>query len=287
MSIAKIIAPLTGASRDRTTLDTALAVAKLFNAHVVGLFVHGDPRLALPYMGAPISPDVIQSIVDSTAEMNRAAAKTARADLVKSAEAAGVAFLPEPKRVAGASCSFREMEGFFPQCVSQAARLSDLVVFGALTPADGPDLADAFVETLIKAERPVLLAPKAPASLTGRVAIAWDGSAIAARAVVSALPFFAKASEINVLSCHTSGSQSPAFDDIEEYFALHGLKCTRHIIEHGKHGVGEALLHAAKEKGCDLLVMGGFGHSHLSEAFFGGVTQHIRWNAELPVLMVH
>jgi nucleotide-binding universal stress UspA family protein len=47
------------------------------------------------------------------------------------------------------------------------------------------------------------------------------------------------------------------------------------------------LLDAARDSSADLLIMGGYGHSHLHETLFGGVTAHIRWHAELPVLMVH
>jgi len=35
----------------------------------------------------------------------------------------------------------------------------------------------------------------------------------------------------------------------------------------------------------DLIVMGAYGHSHLSEWIFGGVTRTVLREAELPVLM--
>jgi nucleotide-binding universal stress UspA family protein len=219
--------------------------------------------------------------------MNKKAAGAARATLMDAARAADVPYVTMPKHGATTSCSFREMEGFFPQCLADASRLSDLIVFGPVSPADGPDLADAFVEALLKTERPVLLASKAPKTLTGHVTLAWDGSAVAARALVGAMPFFEQAQKITLLSCHPPSKAKPECSDVEEYFTLHGLSCSQVSVDPGKQGIGAALLASAIERGSDLLVMGGFGHSHLSEAFFGGVTQHIRWNAELPVLMVH
>ncbi len=287
MSIAKIIVPLTGAKRDRTALETAFVAAKPSNAHVMAFCVNADPRLAMPYIGASLSPDVFQAIIDSTAEMNRAAARAARTVLAETAAAATVRLLPKPERTATVTCSFREMEGLFSQCVAEAARFSDLAVFGPVSPADGPDLADAFVEALMKTERPILLAARTPKSLTDHIAIAWDGSAVAARALIASLPFLEKAGKITLLSCYPVGTRKPAFRDIEEYLALHGLKCEETVIDPEHHGVGESLLNAAAQRGCDLLVMGGFGHSRLGETFFGGVTQHIRWHADIPVLMVH
>ncbi len=226
-------------------------------------------------------------IIDSVQEMNKAAAKAARAALTDIAQAAGVEILASPRKTASASCSFREVVGFFPRCVAQEALLSDLIVFGPVTAADGPDLAEAFLDTLLKSERPVLLAAEVPASLTGTVALAWDGSAVAARALVGAMPFLRQAGKITLLSCHPAGSRKTRFDDVEEYLALHGLYCSEEVIDPGKRGIGEALLEEAVKAGAHLLVMGGYGHSHLGETLFGGVTQHVRWHASLPVLMFH
>ena len=286
MSIAKIIAPLTGTARDAAVLTTAYVAAKPHNAHVVGLYVHPDPRLALPYTGAPISPEVVQEIVDAADEINRQTAKVARATFAEKAAAAGVEIVVAPKDKERATCSFREVEGFFPRCVADASRLSDLVVFGPIAPVDGPDLADAFVETLVKIGRPVLLGTQTPKSLTGKVMIAWDGSPAASRAVVSAMPFLEKADKIVLLSC-CKASQKLGIGEVEEYLALHGLGCTEEAVDPGRRGIGETLLDAALKGGADLLVMGGYGHSQLGEIVFGGVTQHVRWHASLPVLMIH
>ncbi len=287
MSIAKIIAPLTGGNRDKTVLATAFLAAKPFAAHVLALYVRPDPRLAIPYMGAPLSPDLVQAIIDSVLETNKAAAKAARAALKDAAQAAGIELLAAPRKMESASCSFREVEGFFPRCVAHEARLSDLIVFGPVTADDGPDLADAFVETLLKSERPVLLAAKTPTSLTGKVTLAWDGSAVAARALVGAMPFLKQAGKITLLSCRRPESRKTPFGEVEEYLALHGLSCAEEVIDPGKRPIGEALLDGAMNGGADLLVMGGYGHSQWGETLFGGVTQHVRWHAALPVLMFH
>ncbi|HCX67273.1 MAG TPA: universal stress protein, partial [Rhodobiaceae bacterium] len=50
---------------------------------------------------------------------------------------------------------------------------------------------------------------------------------------------------------------------------------------------GEVLLEQAEAAKTDLLVMGGYSHSRLREFIIGGVTQHIRSHATIPVLMAH
>jgi nucleotide-binding universal stress UspA family protein len=285
MSVAKVVVPLTGTKRDKQALAAAFAAAKPFNAHVVALFVRPDPRLAMPYIGAPISPQIVQEVIDSAEQINREAAKAVRHTLMQEAAAANVAIVAKPQKGESATCSFIEMEGYFPICVSAVARLSDLVVFGPIIDADMPDLADAFAETLVKTERPVLLAADVPATFPGKVVLAWDDSATAARALIGALPFLNKASSIVLLSCYYG--QKPDLRDVEQYLTLHGVACTEEIVDPGKRDIGAVLLDRARALHAGLLVMGGYGHSRLGETIFGGVTQHVRWHATMPVLMVH
>jgi nucleotide-binding universal stress UspA family protein len=49
--------------------------------------------------------------------------------------------------------------------------------------------------------------------------------------------------------------------------------------------VGDVLLAEAAAFGADLVVMGAFGHSRLSERVFGGVTRTALLEAALPVLV--
>jgi len=51
--------------------------------------------------------------------------------------------------------------------------------------------------------------------------------------------------------------------------------------------VGEALLAQAQAMQADLLVMGAWGHSRVSELILGGTTRHVLKHARLPVLLAH
>lgn len=284
MCIAKIVVLLTGTQRDREALSTAFAAAKPFRAHVVALFVRPDPRLVLPYTGVPVSPDIVQEIVDAAEKMNDEAAKSARTMLGEAASAANVTLVSAPRKCETTSSSFLEMQGYLPSCVAEATRLSDLVVFGPMTLTDGPDLSDAFIETLLKSERPVLFASRAPSEFPGKVFVAWDGSATAARALVGAMPFLRRAREIVLLSVQREKVELKVASD---YLTMHDLPCREEMVAPGERGIGEALLDSAVGGKADLLVMGGYGHNRLGEIIFGGVTQHVRWHASIPVLMIH
>jgi len=295
MSIGKIIVPVTGTDRDGAALAAAFSVAKPFNAHVVAMIVHPDPRLSIPFMGAPLSPQVVQNLVDAAAEMNVVATRTVRATLAAAARTAGVRIVDQPQKAdAAVTCSFAEMEGSFAGSVARAARLSDLVVFGPITTADGPDVNECFVEILTKTDKPVLLSSHNGKKLTPSIAVAWDGGASACHAITGAMPFLQRAETVTILHVgeplkeeEPGYSNRTSLAELKQYLALHGIESSLQNFQQGTKPVGQALLEAALSIGADLLVMGGYGHSHLRETIFGGVTAHIRWHADLPVLMVH
>lgn len=287
MSIAKIVAPVTGSKRDSLVLATALAAAKPFNAHVIALFVRPDPWMVVPYSGVPLSPALTQGLIDEAAAIADQASKRARLTLHREADKAGARVLATPEHVPELSCSYREVHGSMPHLVAEAARLSDLVVFGPQSEIDGDGINDAFLETLTKTDRPVMVAEHVPSRMVCNVAIAWDGSVAACHAVTAALPYLKHAERIDVLTVRKGDEPRHSINELSEYLALHGLSCTEHAIRSDKGLVSRELIEHAMQQNTDLLVMGGYGHSHIREFLFGGVTNDIRWHAALPVLMMH
>jgi nucleotide-binding universal stress UspA family protein len=63
--------------------------------------------------------------------------------------------------------------------------------------------------------------------------------------------------------------------DICTTLLRHYVECEATEQVRPRVGVGETLLASAKDFGADLLVMGCYGHSRLSEFVFGGATRHV------------
>lgn len=289
MSIRKILVPVTGAKQDAGALALAFAAAKPFDAHVEALFVHPDPREAVPYVGMPVSPEVIQTIVDSARNIAKKAAKNAHAALEKAADHAHAKIVEHcvTARDMVTAC-FCEAEGHFVTRVGEAARLSDLVVFGTATLDSGPDVSGAFAEVLTHSERPVLLAASGmPRALTHKIAIGYDHSVAASHAMTAALPYLALADEVELIAIQERPLETTYLDQAVEYLALHGVSAKTHIIDKGEHTPGEALLDAAAKSGASMLVIGGYGHSRTLESIFGGTTLHLTRHPAMPLFMVH
>jgi nucleotide-binding universal stress UspA family protein len=288
MSFVKILAPLTGGSRDAVVLACAFAAAKPFNSHVTALFVRPDATEAVPFFGDGVSATVVQEIAEAAKVAADAAIKLARATLETSAKAAGAEVVSQPVRGKTVTVSFREVLGNFADQVTMATRLSDLVVFGPLKEGDRPGLTEAFEATLLETGRPVLLsANPAQPSFCKKIALAWNESVASAHAVTAALPFLKCAESVEILCVSRSKDEPIDSGELKAYLAMHGVNAGERLADAGNRVIGDVLLEEAIKSGAGLLVAGGYGHSRLREMFFSGVTRHVVSHAGMPLFLVH
>ena len=94
------------------------------------------------------------------------------------------------------------------------------------------------------------------------------------------------AERVAVMGPSGSGKSTLA-THVAAYLALHGVTASPRILPRGNAMTAEVLLDTAAKGGFDLLVAGGYGHSQMAEAIFGGVTEHIVSHPRIPVFMMH
>jgi nucleotide-binding universal stress UspA family protein len=286
MSTSIILTPMFGDDADEAAAQAAFAVARRFDAHVAGLFVRIDPLDTVPIVGEGISPAVIEDLTNAANEEMDRRATAAKDHFEQARSTAGVALAEAPPAPGGNSARWAEVTGRRDEVIPRKARVSDLIVFGA-QPADSPELGGSIETTLVSCGRPVLLAPGGVHTIGDRIAIAWNDSAEAARALASALPLIETAQAVHILAADTWRTRFEATEELAEYLAWRGIGCERQAVDVGEEEVGEALMQAAIAGGADLLVMGGYGRSRLRELVLGGVTRHVLTNTQLPVLFAH
>ncbi len=288
MSIRIILAPVFGGAADAGALSAGLGVARRFQAHLSALFVRIDPLDAIPIVGEGVSPAIIDQLTEAAAaEMDRQRA-AATATFEAACRAASVPQADTAPGPRGPSAGWREETGRRDDLVPRRARASDLVVFGSAEGDASPDRVAVLEATLFGAGRPLLLVPPTPPAAIGeRVAIAWNDGAEAARAVAGALPFLDSAKAVQVLTAETRRIAPEVAQDLVGYLQWRGIAAERQPVAATDEPVAEALLQAAAAAGADLLVMGGYGRTRLSELVLGGVTRHVLSHPSLPVLMAH
>ncbi len=168
------------------------------------------------------------------------------------------------------------------------ARTYDLCV----VPHYGHDQSAAMAEGLaFEAGRPVLLLPESAGSALNfeRIAIAWDGSRVAARALADALPLarIAKSVSIVRITGEKEMRYAAAPEDAVRHLKLHGIEAEAVDVPLESRDAAATLQAYCDRAERDLLVMGAFGHSRAREFVLGGVTRSILDAPGLAVFMSH
>lgn len=289
--IRKILVPLSGTANDSACLSMGLILGKAIEAHVEACFVRPNPETAIPYLG--IYPDNQEEFREEYRRRalqtgTRAAAKSRR-DFNKACKSLEVSKVGKPQEAGSVSAYWREVVGRAEHEIPEAAKMSDFTVFsGPLT--DYNRLAPWLLErTLLESGRPLLFSPDGTFETPSNcVAIAWDGSVSATRAIGAALPFLKSAEKIEIFSVEEAFEEATDPAALVDYLAWHGIKSRGHVVaSEENHNVRQTLLTAAADVGAGLLVMGGYAHSRFGEVVFGGTTLHAIRNAKLPIFMMH
>jgi nucleotide-binding universal stress UspA family protein len=171
--------------------------------------------------------------------------------------------------------------------LAEYGRTADLIVVGRGEAKWGPDYV-LMEAALMDTGKPVLIAPRAAgAPMSGVVGIAWKDSREAAGAVRAAMPFLQAASQVVVFIVPEGDDGDKSHLRLARMLRWHNANITIQSLSGEDQAPAALLLDAAAKAGCGLLVMGGYGHTRLREAVFGGFTRAVLEAAPLPVLMAH
>lgn len=192
--------------------------------------------------------------------------------------------------------AFREVCGHIPGCrllefdtkaaetVERIGPYHDTVIVGRLAAVEAPG-AKVFSSAVWEAGSAVLVCPPGAPSAMRHVAIAWNGSGQAGRALRAAMPFVGKAERVTVLY-RQPGAED---EELKRYLATHevGSPVFRSYGASGltARGWGRALLADVKALGADLLVMGAYGGRVSNLLGFGRATEKIVTSSSIPVLL--
>jgi nucleotide-binding universal stress UspA family protein len=264
------------------------ASSDAFAAHAVSFAAKVDARLHAVAINADI-PDVSNTLstwlLDTPALIRRAEAESRRrgehllgllkakaddqgVEVATAAVAAPIAMLGE---VAASRARYFDLSFVGWEANNATSRMTaETVVFGS--------------------GRPTILLPELSEVVAlDHIAIAWDGSRVAARALADAGFLLRRASRISII---TVVDEKPlAEKDTGERLARalreRGLNAESVSINAQDCPIAETLQQAAIEKGAGLLVMGGYGHSRIRDFVLGGATEGVLSDLSMPVLLSH
>lgn len=292
MTIRTIFVAVSGGSASQGAVDLGCVLARRYEAHLEGFHVRADPRDAVLAFGDGFGTPVVGDLMERTAQEITDAATRAKQMFDKAIAGQGLSMRTDPPASKPgakmeATATWREETGFAGELIPRRARLFDLVILGRSDRVVDEPHSDVLEDTVMRCGRPVLLAPARPPKELGvATAIAWNGSAEAARAVAGALPFLVHAKKVIVLTAGDTDTVEGA--ELVKALGWRGIGATtRHLAPVSGVNVGEQLLAAARDDGADMLVMGGYGKAPWREFLLGGATRQVVGTSLLPILIAH
>lgn len=193
-----------------------------------------------------------------------------------------VAHLPKNVR-----CSFVTVDGPMPRIAATASRLCDLTVYrhrGEDKKAFDPVIIE---EILFHSGRPLFLVPDNGLSeRPEHLAVAWNGSREATRAVALAQPMIQSAKQVTFITIGHEEIGAPTAEDMAQHVSACGTEAKVLRREKAKDA-GDSLASLAIEDGAQALILGAYSHSRLRQTVFGGVTRSYLEEPPLPLFIAH
>jgi nucleotide-binding universal stress UspA family protein len=178
-----------------------------------------------------------------------------------------------------------------PNLFIEYAMLRDLTIVPVPV---GRLVAPWYAEAIIFGSgRPTLILPhirkRAGAFALDTVAVAWDFSRSAARAVADALPILQKAKHVSVVTVTNEKVIDTKRSGVElaKHLARHGVDVVVDTVDAADRGIGEVLEAYVTSRNADVLVMGAYGHSRIREFILGGATRSTLSQPPLPIVFSH
>jgi len=271
MTLKSIVAVACGDESDTEVIGAAGQLAARFGALVSVTPAFPNPAADLVYYGAALQ--TLAAAGERIAASERVAQERLESLGRDAAAREGVTISVEKRALMPAVT------------LAPAAILADLVLFAGA--AARSTLAPLFAETLLSTKAPILLTKGAPFA-GGPVAVAWDGSGQAARAVRAAMPLLRAASGVLLLrnvDDETEEAEASNPERMRAYLTLHGVK---NIASRDVRGarVADSLLLAARADKCEVLVAGAYGRPRLFEMVLGGTTRALVHAPDAPNLLL-
>lgn len=189
----------------------------------------------------------------------------------------------------GVAWTWVDATGDMAGCITDAAGLADLIVVnGSLASSDLADMQGIVGDVIRRSRTPVLAVPDAARGFDARgcALIAWDGSDPVVTTMRACVPLLKLAGEVRIFTVDDGSVRLPA-EEAAVYLALYGIHSVLTRVEE-RHAPADRLIgEACAEAGASYCLMGGYSHSPIAEALFGGVTRRMLAHSSLPLILGH
>ncbi|MDA0655375.1 MAG: universal stress protein [Proteobacteria bacterium] len=289
MTMKTILVPIEESDGLDSILETALLTANIFGSYVEGLYYQPTAASAMVVAGEGLvvtTPELVESVEQQDRERREQVHKQFEDFMSKKGVIIGPPELPQKSPRA----NWIEDESPNSETVGSRSRVFDMTVVAR--PKKGSNIAAMSIleAALFEGGKPILIAPpEAPRKLDEHLAIAWNGSTETARTIAFSMPFINRAKKVTIITVENFGVPGPSAQELARQLERNGIEIEMDYkhVDRAKDSTGKIILDEVKSIGADLLIKGAYTQSRIRQIIFGGATDYILWNAEVPVLMAH
>jgi nucleotide-binding universal stress UspA family protein len=281
-AIMKVICvPVVNRPECAVALETAFKLAKPLSAAVMGyhLRAHSDSEIAMP--------EAVASLVNGEQDDNqeRSGDQQSACELFAGvAETFDYAF--SKKATTAPVAWWQARVGSPDKLFSIVGPVTDMIVVSRPDQSGGKTARQFMLSALLNSGKPTLVLPQQPVETVGQnICIAWNQSPEAARAVTAAMPLLQQASQVTIITNGQEDRVGPKARHLQHYLTLNGVEST-HMACRESQDI-KALKSGFEQSKSDLMIMGAYSRSRLRQVIFGGITEHMLFKADIPVLMMH
>lgn len=277
--IKDVLVHLDGTKDDDWRIANMEPIARVCEAHVIGLFLNRLAPGSMPIEAGYVGAQFLEQLLEEAREVG---------DQIEKDLAVRLARLNLP-------CEIRRIDAFsdeIPEAGALEARVSDLCVVLRPYTQDGVQRWLGLVEgVLFGSGRGLLIVPeKMPIHPTiENVIVAWNAGREVAHALAEAMPVLRHAREVTILVIDPDddGPKQLTSKRLVQHLERHGVRASLANARTNEDGVSDLLIREAEKRGADLLVMGGYGHARLREWILGGATRDLLHFSPTPLLLAH
>lgn len=288
MPIKTVLVPVLGHPEDEAVLEAAISIAKPNRSHVDVIHAKADPRqIAALKMGEGMGASQVATVVAEAGKAYQDAHDAARRHFDEWCARHEVIQGSGLSAGDGVTATWSEAKDDPAAVVARQGRVADVIIVSRSGHEHGDDAA-VVEAALMETGRAVLMVPPGMRHpKVGSLAVAWNGSREAARAIGLAMPLLEVAEKVSVISATSSTMAASEAEAIAASIARHGVAVDTITFPLNGGNLANKLQAEALRVGADALVLGAYSHSRLREFVFGGVTKDVLASSHIPILFTH
>lgn len=285
-----ILIPVSESPECGVALEQGFELGKKLEANVIGYHIrpHSDSEVDMDNdtVESLLTPDEYDLAWESIIQRKQKSQNGSRAKTFFESIASKFSYQLK-KRTGTEPCAlWNKKVGSPNRLFSIAGPVSDLIVVSRPANSKSTIAKTIMNDAVLNSSTPVLVLPQNKVDMIGEnISIAWNQSTDAALAVKAAMPLLTQAKNVTIITSGPEDKIGPKAKHLQAYLAHRGVDAHHLAIHEGDER--SAIIKGFNDSNSDLLIMGGYSRSRFRQLLFGGLTEYMLNEAQIPVFIMH